>query len=136
MYHRQVSSRPRSVRAIISARLGGSGAAVSKMRLSMAGVTGSPVSRDEYRVWVSAESSPRRIQSVGPSGRPLSNTDESRLDAWATTNGEAAMPRANGSLRRVTGWLDSDSPTRVPPPGLLNTVRPSMASLAPADRYM
>src|SRR5579875_2847668 len=136
MYHRQVSSRPRSVLAIISARLGACGAAVSKMRLSMAGVTGSPDSRAEYRVWVSADSSPRRIQSVGPSGSPLSNTDDSRPDAEARTNGAQPSPGAPGSLRSVTGWLVSDSPTRVPPPGLLNTVRPSMASLAPADQYM
>src|ERR1700761_8421457 len=135
MYHRQVSSRPRPVRAIISSRLGGSGSAVSKIRLSMAGVTGRPVSRDEYRVWVSADSSPRRIQSVGPSGRPLSNTDESRLDACATTNGAQAIPAANGSLRKVTGWLGRELPPPVAPPGLLNTVRPSMASLAPADQY-
>src|ERR1700753_698746 len=112
MYHRQVSSRPRSVLAIISARLGACGAAVSKMRLSMAGVTGSPVSRDEYRVWVSADSSPRRIQSAGPSGRPLSNTDEPRLDACATTNGVQEIPGAYGSLRKVTGWLGNDSPPR------------------------
>src|ERR1700749_1906322 len=135
MYHRQVSSSPRSVRAIISSRLGGDGAAVEKIRLSMAGVTGSPVSRAEYRVWISADRAPSRIQAVGPRDRPLSNTDESRLDAWATTNGADSMPRANGSLRSVTGWLDSDSPTRVPPPGLLNTVRPSAASFAPADQY-
>src|SRR5579875_3763169 len=123
MYHRQVSSSPRSVPAIISSRLGGAGRLVSKIRLSMAGVTGSPVSRAEYRVWISADNTPSRIQSVGPRDRPLSNTEESRLDAWATTNGHDPMPRAKGSLRRVTGCDDSDSPTRVPPPGLLNTVR-------------
>ena len=46
---------------------------------------------------------------------------------------------AQASRQRVAGQRDgrvvSRSPTRVPPPGLLNTVRPSAASFAPADQY-
>ena len=41
----------------------------------MPGVTGSPVSSAECRVCSSAVSSPSRIQSVRPSGSPLSKTD-------------------------------------------------------------
>ena len=51
------------------------------------------------------------------------------------TNGAQRRPAASGSLASVTGWVVSCSPTRVPPPGLLNTVRPSAASFAPADQY-
>ena len=60
------------------------------------------------------------------------------MDACAITNGAQPSPGAAagvGSLRRVSGSPDSRSPTLVPPPGLLNTVRPSSASLAPADQY-
>ena len=51
------------------------------------------------------------------------------------TNGAHRSPAASGSLDSVTGCVVSCSPTRVPPPALLNTVRPSAASLAPADQY-
>ena len=102
----------------------------------MAGVTASPDSRAEYRVWASAARSPPLIHSVGASGSPLSNTEDWRPEACAITNGAHCSPGAPGSLRSVTGRLASRSPTRVPPPGRLNTVRPSTASLAPADQYM
>src|SRR5580692_3885835 len=135
MYHRQVSSRARPVVAIMSPSAGGAAAEVAKVRLSMAGVTGSPATSAECREEIRAASEPSLIHEVALSGRPLSNTEESDPDACATTNGALASPGARGSLDRVTGCADNRSPTRVPPPGLLNTVRPSAASLAPADQY-
>src|SRR5690348_8038784 len=81
-------------------------------------------------------SEPSLIHEVGPSANPLSKTEESGPDACATTNGAHCRPVARGSLDSVTGWVDSRSPIRVPPPGLLNTVRPSAASFAPVDQYM
>src|ERR1700728_2925762 len=135
MYHRQVSSRPRPVEAIISASVGAAGAEVAKVRLSMAGVTGSPATLAECREEIRAASEPSLIHEVALSGSPLSNTEESGPDACESTNGAQASPGARGSLDSVTGCADSRSPTRVPPPGLLNTVRPSAASFAPADQY-
>ena len=88
------------------------------------------------RVWVSAVSVPSAIHSVLAFGRPLSKTDDSRLEAWAITNGAHCKPGAAGSLRNDTRMPASFSPILVPPPGLLKTVRPSRASLAPADQYM
>ena len=101
----------------------------------MYGVTGRPVSCAEWRVWTRAVSAPSEIHEVGPSGSPLSNTDENPLDSWATTKGQQRRKGAAGSLRRVSATSVSRSPTRVPPPGWLNTVRPSWASRAPADQY-
>ncbi len=135
MYHRQVSSSPRLVSATISSSVAELPGGPSSTRLSMAGVTGSPDSPALCRVWISAASSPRWIQSVGARARPLSNTEESRCEACAITNGAQASPGRAGSLRSVSGSWASRSPTRVPPPGLLNTLRPSSASLAPADQY-
>ncbi len=101
----------------------------------MAGVNGSPASAAECREECRAASVPSWIQAVGFSVSPLSKTEESEPDACAITNGGQRSPAARGSLDSVTGWDDSCSPTRVPPPALLNTVRPSAASLAPADQY-
>ena len=101
----------------------------------MAGVTAIPPRAALARVWVSAASSPPETQSVAASGSPLSKTDDPGPDAWEITNGAHCRPAAAGSLRKVTGRRASRSPIRVPPPGLLNTVRPSSASLAPADQY-
>src|SRR5512142_2952855 len=136
MYHRQVSSSPYRVEAIICSRDGAWGADVAKVRLSMAGVTGTPAAAAEWREETRDVSEPSRTQSVRPSGRPLSNTEESAPDACAITNGAQPRPGARGSLDSVTGCSDSRSPILVPPPALLNTVRPSAASLAPADQYM
>jgi hypothetical protein len=97
----------------------------------MLGVTGSPERSAVCRVWMRAASSPSWIQSVGPSPNPLSKTEASRREACATTNGELSSPGRAGSLYSLSGRLASRSPTRVPPPGLLNTLRPSSASLAP-----
>src|ERR1700758_5120835 len=135
MYHRQVSSSARPVDAIMSSRLGAPAAEVARTRLSMAGVTGSPASSAECREECNAASEPSAIQAVGRSGSPLSKTEESGPDACAITNGGQRSPAACGSLDSVTGYVDSCSPTRGPPPALLNTVRPSAASLAPADQY-
>src|SRR5450631_1895026 len=110
--------------------------ACSKMRLSIAGVTGRPVRAAVWRVWMSEFSRPLSIQDVGERSRPLSKTELSALDACATTKGMQERPGYAGSLRRVNAKLLSDSPTRVAPPGLENTVRPSWASRAPADQYM
>src|SRR5215469_5917600 len=135
MYHKQVSSSPRLVRLTISVMDPAASGAV-RTRLSIAGVTGSPDSRAVCRVWTRAPSLPAEIQSVRPVGRPLSNTDDSRDEACATTKGAHCRPASAGSLYSDNGRLASCSPTRVPPPALLKTVRPSRASLAPADQYM
>src|SRR5580704_654646 len=139
MYHRQVSSRPRPVEAIICSSVGASapdvGAAVAQVRLSMAGLTGTPATAAECREETRAASDPSRIHEVAGSGRPLSNTEESGPDACAITNGAQASPDARGSLDSITGSGDSRSPIRVPPPARLNTVRPSAAPFAPADQY-
>src|SRR5258707_4509582 len=120
MYHRQVSSSPRPVLAIMSSSDAAAPGA-SRIRLLIAGVTESPDSSAECRVWVSAASSPLRIHAVGASGSPLSNTDDWRLEARAITNGSHSRPGAAGSLRSVNGWLGSRSPTPVGAPGLLHT---------------
>ncbi len=99
-------------------------------------MTGTPAAVAECREETRAASEPSLIQSVRPSGSPLSNTEESAPDACAITNGAQRRLAARGSLDSVTGWADSRSPIRVPPPALLNTVRPSAASFAPADQYM
>src|SRR3984957_851662 len=135
MYHRQGTSSARPGDAIISSSVGAPGAAVAKVRLSMAGVTGSPASAAECREECRAASVPSWIHAVGFSASPLSKTEESAPDACAMTNGGQRSPAASGSLDSVTGRGDNRSPTRVPPPALLNTVRPSAVSLAPADQY-
>src|SRR5450432_137905 len=135
MYHRQVSSRPRLVAATMSSRVAVA-PACSKIRLPIPGVTGNPVIFAVYLVWISALRRPLSIQVVGANGRPLSKTELSPLDACATTNGSHDSPGSLGLLRNVTGSCVNASPTRVAPPGLENTVRPSWASRAPDDQYM
>ena len=102
------------------------------IRLSTAGVKGSPVISAECRVWISALSRPSLIQSVSPIGKPLSKTDWAAPEDAARTTGSHSSPAAYGSLHSRTGTSVSVSPTRVPPPGRLNTVRPSSASRATA----
>ena len=58
---------------------------------------------------------------------PLSNTDARSDELAATTNGEHSRPAADGSEYSVNGRVVSFSPTRVPPPGAENAVRPSWA---------
>ena len=102
------------------------------------GVVGAPDSRAVRRVASSAVSSPSRIQSVGPSLSPLSNTDSYALEEYAATYGAHSSPSAPGSLRSVTrigASPESRSPNRTPPPCLLNTERPSSASRSAADQY-
>src|SRR5579863_9830830 len=135
MYHRQVTSRPCRVPAIRSSSDPPPSPAASKIRLPVPGVGGSPDSPAVHLVCDRALSTPLSIQLTGGMARPLSNTDASRVEVRAITNVAHRSPAAPGSLRSVTGRLDSRSPTRVPPPGRLNTVRPSSASLAPADQY-
>src|SRR5215472_5024704 len=124
MYHRQVSKRPCLVEEIIDDSDGPGEASEDITRLSTGGVTGSPVSRAECRLECNAPSAPWAIQEAAPEGSPLSNTDESRPDKCATTNGAHSRPGYAGSLNSDTGKDASRSPTLVPPPGLLNTVRP------------
>ena len=62
------------------------------IRLSAGGVTGSPVSPAEYRLECSAFSTPPETHDARPAGSPLSNTDESRPEACATTNGAHSRP--------------------------------------------
>src|SRR5215472_15812510 len=132
MYHRQVSSNPRLVEAIIDDREAAE--PDDMMRLSTASVTGNPASPAECRLEYIARSTPEAIHAARAAGIPLSHTDESRPEACATTNGALSRPGYDGSLNRSTGMSDSRSPTRVPPPGLENTVRPSAASRDPADQ--
>ncbi len=82
--------------------------APSRIRLSIAGVTGSPVSCGRVPGLGQRGQRAVGIQSVRPSGSPLSNTDESRLEACATRTAGTGQARARaGSLRRVTGTLAS-----------------------------
>src|SRR5215471_16731969 len=97
MYHRQVSSSPRLVRPTMSAMDPEAFGAV-RTRLSIAGVTASPDSPAVCRVWIKALSVPAEIQSVRPVGRPLSNTDDARDEACATTNGAHCKPASAGAL--------------------------------------
>src|SRR5260370_28786180 len=112
MYHRQVSSSPRPVEAIICSSVGAPAPEVctAKVRLSMAGVTGTPAAAAECRDDTSAASEPSLIHDVGLSGSPLSNTEELAPDACAITNGAHASPGARGALDSVTGWEGSRPP--------------------------
>ncbi|SOD58190.1 hypothetical protein SAMN06297387_10126 [Streptomyces zhaozhouensis] len=78
---------------------------------------------------VSVRSVPSAIHSVRPRGSPLSKTEllarKLSAEERERTNGAAAIPSAPGSLESVIGSAVSRSPTLVPPPGLLKTVRPS-----------
>ncbi len=129
MYHRDVTSSPRSVRATRSETVPVPPA--DSRRLSLNGACGSPVSPAVYRVVGSRRSTPSVIQSVLDSGRPLSKTDTAgvseSVEERATTNGRPSTPGAAGSLQRFSGSAASRSPTRVPPPARLKTVRPSWA---------
>jgi hypothetical protein len=62
------------------------------IRLSMAGVSGSPVKAAEWRVVSSEVSVPPEIHAVGARASPLSKTDRSGPDAVATTNGAHSRP--------------------------------------------
>ena len=62
------------------------------IRLSTDGVTGTPAAAAENRLECSADSTPSEIQSARPAGSPLSNTEESRPDECATTNGAHSSP--------------------------------------------
>src|SRR5262249_58579454 len=87
MYHRQVSSSPRFVDAIIDSSDGAPEASDDITRLSTAGVTGSPASPAEYRLACSAVSTPEEIHGARPAGSPVSNTDQPRPGAAATPHG-------------------------------------------------
>ena len=97
-------------------------------------MAGSPEASAVHLVCLSAASTPSRSQVTEGIARPLSNTEVSGPEVCAITKGAHRSAAASGSLRIVTGRLASRSPTRVPPPGLLNTVRPSRASFAPVDQ--
>lgn len=104
----------------------------SRIRLPPDGAKGSPVRPALCRVVDSRLSTPSRTHSVASTGSPLSKTDAASPEAWAITNGADSSPGSFGSLRSVSGSSESCSPTRVPPPGRLKTVRPSAASRAAA----
>ncbi len=97
------------------------------------GATGRPVRPALCRVVVRCLSTPSPIHSVAWAGSPLSNTDWSPPEEWAIRNGGHPGRASFGSLRSVSGSSLSFSPTRVPPPGLEKTVRPSAASRPDAD---
>ena len=126
MYHRLVSSSPRCVEAIICS--GDASPDPARKRLSTYGVTSTPVLAAEERVSSSDDSLPARIQSVLVSASPLSKTLLAALEEVVTTKGAASKPGADGSLHNRSPAGPSRSPTRVPPPGRLKTVRPSAAS--------
>src|SRR5688500_4779958 len=100
MYHRQVSSRPRSVDATMSSSDALAPSTVSA-KLSTAGVIGRPVSRAVYRVVGSADSTPPEIHATGGVARPLSNTEPIGDDARAVTYGAHSRPGYAGSLLSV-----------------------------------
>src|SRR5580704_17215085 len=112
MYHRQVSSSPRFVDAIIDSSEAPDSA--DMIRLSTAGVAGSAVWAAECLLECSAFSVPAEIHDVSPAGSPLSNTDWTRSDVWATANGVHSSPGYPGSENRSTGSAASRFPTRVP----------------------
>ena len=125
MYHRQVSSSPRSVPATRSSREPVP-PATSSTRLSIAGVTGSPVSAAVCRVCSSAVSSPSPdpvggARAAGRCRRPTAR----RRRTCATTNGAHSRPGVRRVARSVTRRRASCSPIRVPPPGWLKTDWPS-----------
>ena len=70
---------------------------------------------------------PSRIQSTRPMSMPLSKTEHSLRASGRATNGVHSSPGAAGSEYSVSGRSVSFSPTRVPPPGAENAVRPSCA---------
>ena len=70
---------------------------------------------------------PSRIQSTLAMSMPLSNTAIRSDELGAATNGVHANPCAAGSEYSVSGRSVSFSPTRLPPPGADNAVRPSCA---------
>src|SRR5947209_5627146 len=141
MYHRQVSSRPSAVFAVRSASDAPASAPApdeaSRIRLSTIGVSGAPAAFAVCRVATSEVSTPSRIQSVGPSSRPLSKTDSKAFEEYAVANGAHSSPAADGSLRSETligAEPVTSSPNFTPPPVLLNTERPSLASRSEADQ--
>src|SRR5258708_1532310 len=123
MYQRQVSSRPRSVRATRSSRLP-LGLGTDMIRLSAPGVAPAAPNRSaDQRVCARLVSTPSRIQSTSRTANPLSNTDAVLPEDEATWNGAHSSPGAVGSLRMVTGRSVSFSPRRGPPPGAPDTLR-------------
>src|SRR5688500_1517560 len=117
MYHRQVSSRPRSVPATSSSSDAVAPPTVSN-RLSTAGFSGTPVSPAVKRVDGRADSTPPSTHTAGGVASPLSNTEPRGDDARAMTYGAHSSPGYDGSPERVAGIDVSRSPSRVPPPGL------------------
>src|SRR6266496_3802782 len=98
MYHRQVTSRPRSVEAIMS-----SSDAVpppSRTRLLVNRRSSAPVFAAHARVRMRLASVPRLIHSVAATGAPLSKTDcRPASDAVTISNGEHCSPGSAGSER-------------------------------------
>ena len=99
----------------------------------MPGVTGSPVSSARVPGLRSAPSSSPSRDPVGAAERQPVVEDRRRRAGGARHARTARTParRSPGRCTASTGRSASRSPTRVPPPGALNTVRPSCASRAP-----
>ena len=121
MYHRQVSSSPRSVPATRSST-DPVPPSTSSTRLSIAGVTGSPVSvggvpglAQRGQLAVADPVGRRERQAVVEDRRRRPTTPT------ATTNGAHSSPAYAGSEQSVTSGRASRSPTRVPPPRRLKT---------------
>ena len=96
-------------------------------RLSAGTATGASNSAAAARGYASALMVPSRTQSTRPMSMPLSNTDTRSDELGTATNGVHSSPAAAGSEYNVSGRSVSFSPTRVPPPGADNAVRPSCA---------
>ena len=79
----------------------------------MPGVTGSPDSRAEYRVWVSAASSPRRIHFVGPSGQPV--VEHRRVPAGGVRDDERGALQAG--IAGITAQRHREAGERLADPG-------------------
>lgn len=67
---------------------------------------------------------------------PLSNTDTVSEEWLVATNAPHSSPGAIGSENSVSGRSVSRSPTRVPPPGAENALRPSCAPRPAIDHAM
>ena len=133
MYHRQVSRSPRSRAGhhVVERAAVGPAAAqdevvdVGRHLHARLGRTG-PVVAQVRQHAVAQPVDARRA------GSPLSKTETSELLASVATNGRAGDDLGSkGSLQSVKGNVVIRSPTRVPPPSLEKTVRPSSASWPP-----
>ena len=97
-----------------------------------------PTSRRRHGGSASAPGRRRAASRCARAASPSSKTETSELLAAVATNGVHVSARSRGSLESVKGRVVIVSPTRVPPPSLEKTVRPSSASWPPeaAERQL